>query len=96
MSLRLRWSRRALGDLARIAQHIAADKPLAASDFVADVRDHVARLERFPMLGRPGALEDTRELVVHRNSLVTYRARVDEVQVLQVWHVARDRPRGGV
>ena len=96
MSLRLRWSRRALGDLARIAQHIAADRPLAAAEFVADVRDRVARLEGFPMLGRPGALEDTRELVMHRNYLVTYRVRVDEVQVLQVWHVARDRPRGGV
>jgi toxin ParE1/3/4 len=93
MSLRLRWSRRALADLERIARHIAADKPLAAADFVAEVRDRATRLGRFPLLGRPGALDDTRELVVHRNYLVTYRVRLDEVQVLQVWHVARNRPR---
>ena len=31
------------------------------------------------------------ELIVHKNYLVTYRLRADEVQVLQVWHVARER-----
>jgi toxin ParE1/3/4 len=91
---RLRWSRRALADLERIARHIAADKPLAAAEFVTEVRSSVERLGTFPLLGRAGALDDTRELVVHRNYLVTYRLRGDEVQVLQVWHVARDRPRG--
>lgn len=95
MSFGLRWSRRGLADLERIARHIAADKPIAAAEFVAEVRNRVARLEHFPLLGRPGALDDTRELVVHRNYLVTYRVRLDEVQVLQVWHVARNRPRAG-
>jgi toxin ParE1/3/4 len=93
--VKLRWSRRALADLQRIADHIATDKPRAAADFVAAVHDSVARLQDFPWLGRPGAYEDTRELVVHRNYLVTYRVRSDEIQVLQVWHVARNLPRGG-
>ena len=92
-ALRLRWSRRALADLERIARHIAADKPMAAVDFVAAVRKRVERLSAFPLLGRAGALDDTRELVVHRNYLVTYRVQGDEVQLLQVWHVARDRAR---
>jgi toxin ParE1/3/4 len=93
---KLRWSRRVLADLDRIARHIAADKPLAAVEFVAAVHTSVERLRAFPLLGRPGALEDTRELVVHRNYLVTYRVYAAEVQVLQVWHVARDRPRGAM
>ena len=92
--LRLRWSRRALNDLERIARHIGEDKPMAAADFVGAVRIGVGRLGTFPLLGRAGALDDTRELVVHRNYLVTYRVHGDEVQVLQVWHVARDRARG--
>lgn len=91
---KLRWSRRALADLDRIARHIAADKPLAALGFVAAVRASVERLSAFPLLGRAGALDHTRELVVHRNYLVTYRVHGDEVQVLQVWHVARNLPRG--
>ncbi len=93
--MRLRWSRRALADLDRIARRIAADKPLAAVEFAAAVRTSVQRLAAFPLLGRTGALADTRELVVHRNYLVTYRVHGDEVQVLQIWHVARNGPRGG-
>lgn len=94
-ALRLRWTRRALADLEHVARHTAADNPPAATEFVAAVGRKVARLPAFPLLGRIGALDDTRELVAHRNYLVTYRMRADEVQVLQVWHVARNRPRGG-
>ncbi len=93
---KLRWSRRALADLDRIARRIAADKPQAAIEFVAAVRASVGRLSVFPLLGRAGALDHMREWVVHRNDLVTYRVHGDEVQVLQVWHVARNLPRGGV
>jgi toxin ParE1/3/4 len=91
--VKVRRSRRALADLQRIADRIAADKPLAAYKFAAQVRSKVDTLSRFPLLGRSGAYQDTRELVVHRNYLVTYRVRGDDVQVLQVWHVARGAPR---
>jgi addiction module RelE/StbE family toxin len=90
----VRWTRRALGDLQRVADHIGDDNPLAAVEFAAAAQDRASRLQRFPLLGRPGAVEDTRELVVHRNDILTYRVRAAEVQVLQLWHVARDRPRG--
>jgi len=85
------WTRRALTDLARITDRIAQDKPLVAQAFVEDLREKVARLQTFPLLGRASPYDDARELVVHRNYLVTYRIRADEVQVLQVWHVARQR-----
>jgi toxin ParE1/3/4 len=72
----VRWTRRALGNLQRITEHIADDNPLAAAEFVATVRGSAARLQRFPLLGRIGAFQDTRELVVHRNYISNYRARV--------------------
>lgn len=92
--MKLRWTRRALADLDRIAARISLDKPTVAAEFVATISDKVGRLQEFPLLGRTGAYQDTRELVVHRNYLVTYRLRNDEVQVLQVWHVARKLARG--
>ena len=92
--MKLRWTRRALADLDRIAARITLDKPAVAAEFVATISDKVDRLQEFPLLGRTGAYQDTRELVVHRNYLVTYRLRGDEVQVLQVWHVARKLARG--
>ena len=93
--MKLRWTRRALADLNRIATRIADDKPAAAGEFAQAVSSKVGRLREFPLLGRTGAYQDTRELVVHKNHLVTYRVRADEVQVLQVWHLARNLPRGG-
>ena len=90
--MKLRWARRALADLQRLAERIAADdKPMAAQAFVDAIADKVDRLQLFPRMGRQGRLEDTRELVVHKNYLVSYRLRADEVQLLQVWHVARER-----
>lgn len=92
--MKVRWTRRALADLNRLSDRIAQDKPAVADEFVRAIADKVARLPEFPLLGRKGAFQDTRELVVHKNYLVTYRVRADEVQVLQVWHLARNRPRG--
>ena len=93
--MNVRWSRRALADLDRIGARIAQDKPAVAAEFVSAISEKVSRLAEFPLLGRMGAYQDTRELVVHKNYLVTYRVRADEVQVLQVWHVARKLARGG-
>lgn len=92
--MKLRWTRRALADLNRTGDRIAEDKPTAVADFVLAITAKVDRLREFPLLGRIGAYEDTRELVVHRNCLVTYRVRGEEVQLLQVWHLARNLSRG--
>ena len=90
--MKLRWTQRALADLQRLAERIQADgKPMAAQAFVNALADRVDRLKTIPLMGRQGRLQDTRELVVHKNYLVTYRLRADEVQLLQVWHVARER-----
>ena len=90
--MKLRWTGRALVDLQRLADRIADDdKPMAAQALVEAIADKVDRLQQFPLMGRQGRLEDTRELVAHKNYLVTYRLRADEVQLLQVWHVARER-----
>ena len=71
--MKVRWSRRALADLARIADHIVRDEPLAAAEFVRAVAGKVERLALFPLLGRTGVYQNTRELVVHKNYLVTYQ-----------------------
>lgn len=90
--MKLRWTWRALADLQRLVDRIAADdKPMAAQAFVDAIAGKVERLQAFPLMGRQGRLQDTRELIVHKNYLVSYRLRADEVQLLQVWHVARER-----
>jgi toxin ParE1/3/4 len=89
--MKLAWTRRASADLRRIADHIAADNPSAARKLVEDIHTRAMNLERFPLIGRIGAYQDTRELVLHKNYLLTYRVRSDQVQILQVWHAAQLR-----
>lgn len=81
-------------DLQRIAAHIAQENPFAAAELALAVQQKADRLQRFPLLGRIGALDDVREPIVHRNRIRGYRVRGAEVQVLQLWRVARNRPRG--
>ena len=88
--MKLRWTSRALLDLQRLANRIEADgKPLAARAFAAELFDAAKLLAEQPLLGRVGRRHDTREWIAHRNHLMVYRVRADEVQILQLWHVAR-------
>ena len=88
--MRLRWTSRALLDLQRLADRIAAEgKPLAATAFVTELFEAAQLLAEQPLMGRAGRRHDTREWVVHRNHLLVYRVRGDEVQILQLWHAAR-------
>lgn len=88
--MKLHWSSRALMDLQRLADRIVADgKPLAAKAFAEAVHEAGMRLTEQPLMGRPGRRHDTREWIVHRKHLMVYRVRADELQILQLWHVAR-------
>ncbi len=88
--MKLRWSSRALLDLQRLADRIAGDgKPMAANAFVTELANTARLLAEQPMLGRAGRRHDTREWIAHRNHLMVYRVRGDEVQILQLWHAAR-------
>lgn len=88
------WTEHALRDLTRITHHIERDNPTAARALVQSIRDKTKRLADFPLMGRPSERSDVRELVVHKNYLVSYRIGRDGVLVLQVWHVAQDRGGG--
>ena len=53
--MKVRWTRRALADLDRIAARMAEDKPTVAAEFVTTIAYQVGRLSEFPLLGRDGA-----------------------------------------
>jgi addiction module RelE/StbE family toxin len=91
--VRVRWTRRALRGLDSIAEFIARDRPEAARKTVERVWDRVSELARFPDLGRPGRIPGTRELVVSGTPLIVpYRVRLDQVEVVAVFHGAQRWP----
>ncbi|MFZ1720026.1 MAG: type II toxin-antitoxin system RelE/ParE family toxin [Candidatus Moraniibacteriota bacterium] len=87
----IKWLKRGLHDMDRIALYIARDNKDRAISFVHEIFDQVDNLRWFPYLGRSGAKENMRELVIQKHYLVSYRIKEDTIEILQVWHTAKDR-----
>ena len=92
--MRLRFTPRATGDLAGIAEHLRVRNPSAA----LAVRDAILRslqnLTLFPAIGRPQNVEGVRKLVTPRYRYLVYYMvdeATDEVVVLTIQHPARNR-----
>lgn len=66
---------------------------MAASRIVEHIFESVNHLATHPLLGRPGRLPGTRELIISGTPfIVPYRVREDEVVILRVFHAARKWP----
>jgi toxin ParE1/3/4 len=89
--MRLKWTQGALADLQKILEYIEQDNVQAAKALAAGFKQTAEHLTKHPFIGRRGELEGTRELMLHRNYLLTYRVSSDAVEILQIWHVAQKR-----
>lgn len=91
--MKLAWTRLAIADLHRAHDFIAAESPRAASSVIDRIEKSAAMLLRHPLLGRPGRVEGTRELIVVETPFVIpYRVKGDRIQILAVIHGARRWP----
>jgi len=91
---RLAFAEPAARDLAGIIDYIALDNPAAARKVYRSIVESVERLRRFPDLGRPGRLPETRELsVAPLPYLIVYEADAEAVKILAVFHTSRDLAR---
>jgi toxin ParE1/3/4 len=91
--MKLRWSRRAIRRLASIHDYISNDSPDAAARVAAAIVHAALRLEQFPLSGREGRIEGTRELVVPGLPYVLpYRVVDDVIQIASVIHTSRKWP----
>jgi plasmid stabilization system protein ParE len=92
---RLRFTERALDDLAAIIGHIAEDDGEAASRFGSSLLDHIELLTRFPRMGSTIRKRSRVRKLLHSPILVYYRFRDDRcsVEVLHLRHASRQSPR---
>lgn len=90
--MKIKWTKTALGNLGLVADYIAQDSPQRAKTFIQEIREKTATLVEFPTIGRPGRVIGTRELVVHKNYIVAYRVRGEDVEIIRVHHVAKRWP----
>lgn len=90
--VRVRYSRRAEQDLARILDYIDQRSPSGARNVKIAIRTTVALIGQYPDVGRP-AHQDTRVLPVGRFPyLVYWTQREAEVLIIHIRHAARTRP----
>jgi toxin ParE1/3/4 len=94
--MQVRWLAKALQNLDQEANYIAKDDPEAARLVVQRIQQAVNLLADNPALGHPGRISGTRELVVpDTRYIIPYRVRprIEQIEILRVFHSSRKSPR---
>jgi toxin ParE1/3/4 len=87
------WRRIAVDDLDEAHRYIAKDNPAAANRIRNAIIAAVERLKDNANSGRPGRVDETRELVVPRTPyIVAYAVLHNQLMILSVLHGAREGP----
>ena len=92
----VRWTKDVVADLDEIGEFIERDSAAFARLVVASIYEAVERLRTFPRLSRvvpEFEREDLRELIYQAYRIV-YRTRGNAIEIIAVWHGARDMTRG--
>ncbi|MBC8121529.1 MAG: type II toxin-antitoxin system RelE/ParE family toxin [Gemmatimonadaceae bacterium] len=87
--LKVLWRRRAIADLARIREALPADSTPA---IIERIEQAISRLSSFPLSGRLGRVEQTRELVVPRTPFIVAYVVQENVEILAVIHGSQNWP----
>jgi toxin ParE1/3/4 len=91
--MQVRWLRKALWNLEQAHGYIAKDDPEAAIRTVLKIQVAVDRLAQFPLMGRVGRVEGTRELaIVDTSFFVIYGLKENTVEILRVLHTLKRYP----
>jgi plasmid stabilization system protein ParE len=97
MAFNVEWSGPARHQASEIINAIQNDNPIAADKFSAGLFQRVSRLGQFP---RSGAVYKRRRgfevrQITYRKYRILYRVkhRLNRVEVLLVWHGARQEPK---
>ncbi len=92
--MNINYSKRAEADLDSIHDYIAKDSPQIADRVISRLLQAIAILERFPLVGRPGRVEDTRELTITGLPFIAVYHIADEteIDVIAIVHTAMRYP----
>ena len=88
--MKVRYSRRALADLVRIADYVRKHNPRAAAALEKRIRSSIEQLHAFPLIGRPTDDPDMRMFPIMRYPyLVFYEVTDREIVVHHIRHARR-------
>ncbi|HET6841129.1 MAG TPA: type II toxin-antitoxin system RelE/ParE family toxin [Candidatus Angelobacter sp.] len=88
--MKVRWSPEAAADLTSITQYIQRENAAAALRVARIIYRSAAELDKFPLRGRSGRVNGTRELVISPLPyIVVYRIRENFIEIAKVLHGAQ-------
>ena len=90
--MRVAWSPEAVQDRRHIWEYIAVDDIEAAIAMDEVFSKAADSLSDFPLRGRPGRVEGTRELILHEHYCLVYEVDQGAVWVLALVHTSRQWP----
>jgi addiction module RelE/StbE family toxin len=91
--IQVRWTEPAARDLEQISDYIQKDRPTAATAVARSLFDAADSLSFMPGRGRVGRIPGTRELIVSGLPyIVVYRLTSTMIQILRIYHGARNWP----
>ncbi len=83
--MRIRWTPAAVADLQGIYDYLREHEPHLARPTVIEIRKSVRSLKKFPLRGREGREEGTRELFYRRlPHIIAYRVKDAAVEILHI------------
>jgi plasmid stabilization system protein ParE len=85
--MNIRYSRRALSQLASVHEYLQVRNSAVADDVTGSIRSTIARLEEMPLLGKPADEEDV-HVIIEPEYLyrVFYRLEGQKVFVIRILH----------
>jgi len=87
------WSAASVRHLQEVTEYLQDASPGAPTIIRKRIQATVRRLGQMPYSGRVGRIDGTREAVVPRTPyIVAYRVSEQRVEILGVWHGARQWP----
>jgi toxin ParE1/3/4 len=87
------WSPTAIDDLVHLRAYIAESNPGAAARVAERILEVIEHLVRFPGIGRPGRVANTREIVIADTPfLIVYTVKEATLRTVAVLHGARRWP----
>jgi len=91
--MRIRWTRKALGNLDAAVKYIAADSPGNAREVAQKILAGIQHLRGQPGMGRPERVAGTRELVIPGLPfIVPYTEYDGEIVILRIVHTSMKWP----
>lgn len=87
------WSALAVRHLQQVMNYIVDDSPRGAQTVRRRILATVSRIGLMPLSGREGRIHETREAIVPDTSyIVIYRVQEQGVEIIGLWHAAREWP----